>query len=1073
MTLSAMDGFGEPPVTSGTTAGKALLTYIRSKAMRGLRMKWLAPGAMMFALVLAGCGGGSSTTMTPEPTPQETCEAADGRYNADGTCTSAADLAVEQQHMMVSDAIDAAEAAVAGLSAMSSDAEVSAAEALIAAARTALGGADLLSANQVFVLGGNLSTVEGTLATTKVAIADHRQMVADDEQRMADQRMAANTAIDAANMAVAGLSATSEDADVMAAKDAIQAAKDAVTAATALSMADRDALNSRISTIETTLASTESAIADHRQMVADEQQRTGVSDAIDAAMAAVGDLDAMSTDDEVDAAKALITAAETALSGATSVLTAEQALALSTRISTIKTTLATTETAIAAQRDRDERDAETQRVAAVEAARSEAMDSYMAADADAMKAEDAADMAAATAPGSQGAMAARMAATEARAAANAAKAAHDAIMDGMTKAEADAQAEMAATEAGKANSEYMTAKAENDTIQTAKATQDETQRMSDIADAKTAAGAAVMAAMTAKDNADMAADAAEEARDAAMAAYMMAKAARTDATMAKAEYEKAKAAAMMARDAANAAEVAYMAAKMAADGIMDDGTADAAEMAQMTAETQQGNAEDEAGRAEMQKMAAETAEMASMTAADTHVLTLFLAANGAHVMDDATTPANETEAHVTSVGAAMALIAAAADGAQAGPTATTATATWLGDTVDNPGTEDTDESAEGMFSITVNVAGDTEIVSELRPSRVATDLNDDGDTADPGEAAYTQTARQIADLGVFRGYDLWEDDGDATTTDRARAIVFTDKQKGDDSVLAVTAATARSVVGLEFDNDNVGELSTVTSTGTTITDVTWTPDGEAPLMGTLSCTTGCSITLGANGAVTNIQGYSFTGSRAAREVADAADAAENNDYLAFGLWLDEADNGDDTFGAFAAGGAAAGAPPVALTGTATYSGKAAGAHHMTGEGVNWFDGDADLTANFGDAAAAGTISGMISNIRVAGGAAMSAPIYLGQAELTADTATFNGAAFMGAATAPGASTHEFDGTWSGSFFGPSEAVEADPANNIEAVAAGALAPAAAAGTFGVTKSMGTGDDEIIESFVGAFGAHKD
>ena len=36
-----------------------------------------------------------------------------------------------------------------------------------------------------------------------------------------------------------------------------------------------------------------------------------------------------------------------------------------------------------------------------------------------------------------------------------------------------------------------------------------------------------------------------------------------------------------------------------------------------------------------------------------------------------------------------------------------------------------------------------------------------------------------------------------------------------------------------------------------------------------------------------------------------------------------------------------------VTGTATYTGKAAGAHHKTGEGVNWFDGDARLTANFG------------------------------------------------------------------------------------------------------------------------------
>ena len=103
---------------------------------------------------------------------------------------------------------------------------------------------------------------------------------------------------------------------------------------------------------------------------------------------------------------------------------------------------------------------------------------------------------------------------------------------------------------------------------------------------------------------------------------------------------------------------------------------------------------------------------------------------------------------------------------------------------------------------------------------------------------------------------------------------------------------------------------------------------------------------------------------------------------------------------------------------------------------------------------------------------MSTPIYLGQATL--GNATFNGLAFMGAATAPGAATHEFDGTWSGAFFGQSEAVVDDPLTlPVETADAGDFAPAAAAGTFGVTKSTGTGDDLVRESFVGAFGAHLD
>ena len=59
--------------------------------------------AAIFALTLAGCGGGGGTAAMPdpeppampEPTPQEMCEGDGGRYNADGSCTSAEDLAAE------------------------------------------------------------------------------------------------------------------------------------------------------------------------------------------------------------------------------------------------------------------------------------------------------------------------------------------------------------------------------------------------------------------------------------------------------------------------------------------------------------------------------------------------------------------------------------------------------------------------------------------------------------------------------------------------------------------------------------------------------------------------------------------------------------------------------------------------------------------------------------------------------------------------------------------------------------------------------------------------------------------
>ncbi len=56
--------------------------------------------AAVFALTLAGCGGGGGTAAVEEetsamPTQQEMCEGDGGRYNADGSCSSAAEVAEE------------------------------------------------------------------------------------------------------------------------------------------------------------------------------------------------------------------------------------------------------------------------------------------------------------------------------------------------------------------------------------------------------------------------------------------------------------------------------------------------------------------------------------------------------------------------------------------------------------------------------------------------------------------------------------------------------------------------------------------------------------------------------------------------------------------------------------------------------------------------------------------------------------------------------------------------------------------------------------------------------------------
>ena len=134
--------------------------------------------------------------------------------------------------------------------------------------------------------------------------------------------------------------------------------------------------------------------------------------------------------------------------------------------------------------------------------------------------------------------------------------------------------------------------------------------------------------------------------------------------------------------------------------------------------------------------------------------------------------------------------------------------------------------------------------------------------------------------------------------------------------------------------------------------------------------------------VTTATGYTFSGRR---EGVTAVEAAAKADYLLFGVWLDEAAEGADTFGAIATGGQPFTANNVAaLEGKATYSGPAVGAHHKTGSGVSSFDGDANLTADFGDEDCAGTIEGTIDNISVGGGDPMEEPIHLVKTDLTAD-----------------------------------------------------------------------------------------
>ena len=723
-------------------------------------------------------------------------------------------------------------------------------------------------------------------------------------------------------------------------------------------------------------------------------------------------------------------------------------------------------------------DDEDQRVMDVASARSAAMQSYMDANADATKAEAAATAAEETAPNSAGAMAARAAATAARAAATAAKAAHDAIMDGMTKAEADAQATMAATEAGNAKSQYMTAKIENDTIQTAAIVNEEKQRMRDIANARDAAKMYAEEALGHYNAAvGKAADARAEATRARMAANR-AMAARMDyanadkyADMAEAAADKAEAAEATALMAKDAAQAAYMDA-------MNAETVAAAQMARNEAKAQnviataQHTGADGAG---MNYMAAKDAAGKAMTAADKHVLGLLKSANAVNVMD-ATPSTDENEAQTAAIGLAATAVGTAAEETDNGEDGTTATATWPG-VVDDPDTDDTDESEGSVLSIMVDPkrSGATMMFRTVA-------MEDDPETEDIDESA--KTATMIAGLGDFmHGYSI--------TDGNRHAIVFTDRTQDDAPVTAVTAITAKELVNHAVSGNTITALGTRSGTGytgVTYYEGTATDDTGTAFTGTLTCPSGteCTATTQANGTIA-VEGFVFSGSRQARAAVtamnEAAQAAANQDYLAFGVWLHEDADGNDTaddpqFGAFATGGSPA-TLAAAITGTATYNGKATGVY-TAGESVDYFQGDATLTASFGTPPETGadpdtelgTITGMINNI-FAGGRSMTDVIHLNDDGSPADgnilaAGTFSGDARMGTATTVDeVTTYTHNGFWSGQFFNgtPDDTTTTDVDESL-------VAPGSVAGTFGVTGTVGEGDAAMTRSYLGAFGAHK-
>ena len=653
--------------------------------------------------------------------------------------------------------------------------------------------------------------------------------------------------------------------------------------------------------------------------------------------------------------------------------------------------------------------AENQRMMDVTAARTAAMGSSTAADGHATMAETQADEAEATAPGTPGAMAARTAAMAARTAATAAKAALDAITDGMTKAEADAQAAEAATQAGHANAGYMTAKSQNDAIQTASTIgeqQQEAQALMDAREATQEAADEVAEHLTAVQG--KAADARAQAQ-AARTAANAAKAARRDyesadeyATMAEAESAKAQAAltrAMQANTDAQAALTAAMNAATSADAEAEQAKAEAAN--DIATEAHTGDT-----GAGMAYMAAKSAAEKAVEAAGENVLALLGTANADHIVGAAS-----QRAHRAAVRAAINLEAADTTTTDTSPNAagaaTTVAATWryhgdlgtLGDSANrNVGGGDDTKPGEGMLALDISVGG------------TAADLvRDNPDTAGIDESNFVK----LGGIGDFAEYHIAINPASPAVVPNTRVLVFTDKEQAAAPIAGGTANFQNAV-------PIASQLSAFTGTS-----ATYDHDGNpntAAIAVTVSCPENvtCSAPEDADGNVTSVTGYRISTDAAGVTVAAVAED-ENNTYLAFGVWLTEVADAsspldgvrDYTFGAFGVGGTEADTP-ASIEGTATYNGSAAGLHTTPG-GTSLFTAAATLTADFdvNDGATppvdvpGAMVTGRIHNI-VSGGQSVSDSIYLDMTAATANNANadtngdFGGRARMGSGvTDPG------------------------------------------------------------------------
>ena len=752
----------------------------------------------------------------------------------------------------------------------------------------------------------------------------------------------------------------------------------------------------------------------------------------------------------------------------------------------------------------DRADAEAKALAAAKGAAKTAADAAETAAADAEKKAMDAEAAATTveelAPGSAAATSARNAATAARTAATAARNAATAAATANTAAQAadnsaDAKTQQgiaeghqatAESEQGKANSGYDTAMAVRDRVQ-------DTDTQTKIATARSSAKNDAA-------DADMAYKAAKQSAEDARAKATAARAAANKAKAARTNYAEADTQATLAEAAATAAETAAADAMTARDNAATAyadaqaaTTVAAAEAAAGTAKSQRMAAQTAAGTANTQYMAANTAATKAAEAAPGHVLGLLMAAN-----DSDETNTKDRAARIKVVAGEIASAANSTgnrnDSRNAGEASVSVS--WPADTPDDPDTTGTNEFVAGLLSVTISgMSGDGNVTSETRASK---------DNSDPANGTFTDNgdilnnAEKIAGpSGFAHGFDIT--DVDSVNGDR-HMIVFTDKKQATALVSAKTITIANlAVVSTRIvrrDKDTPIDVEDLANTAA------YDHDGNSstlPLVGTWStCTTaaGCLTTI--DGKVTGSAKNNDRVFNAAPNSDDNNDgspdngqgitkaataASPMNDFLAFGVWMDEDVDGAGSetapgFGAFASVGTSF-ATPATLVGKATYNGAATGVY-TEGTKVDYFQGSATLKADFGaidtsaeratDPAAdttLGTVTGTIDNI-VAGGKSMSDIISLNAGAIQSDGNIQNGNARMGTATVKDATaTYPYNGTWSGQFGGEAAATGATGVD---------LLPPAVAGTFGVTgkDDMGTTDtkDDVTRSYVGAFGARR-